>query len=71
VALFHYLTTPPIGSEAEYQHYLSETARLVRSLKPDDPPDVVASTWAVADRALDYTAGYRPRPGRAAGGRTH
>ncbi len=63
MAVYHYLSTPPISSEAEYAHYVAETARLIRSLKPGDPPEVVASVWAVVDRALDYNWHNRPQPG--------
>jgi len=61
MAVFHYLTTPPADSEAAYKHYVAETARLIWSLRPDAPPAAIASVWAVADRALDYTCKRGPR----------
>jgi len=69
MAVYHYLSTPPISSEAEYEHYVAETARLIRSLRPGDPPEVIASAWAVVDRALDYNWQNRPQRGET-GART-
>jgi len=54
LAVFHYLTTPPPRTEAEYLHMQSEAARLVTSLRGDDPPEAVAMAWAVVDRVVDY-----------------
>ena len=50
----HYRETPSVRSDAEYEHYLSEAAWLLRSMKPDDQADVLASKWGLIERARDY-----------------
>jgi hypothetical protein len=54
LALFHYVTTPPITNDAEYALYMAQMAKMLERQEVNAPPEAEAMLWAVMDRIMDY-----------------
>lgn len=54
LALFHYVTTPPITNDAEHALYMAQMAEMLERQEANATPEAEAMVWAVMDRIMDY-----------------
>lgn len=54
LALFHYVTTPPITNDAEHALYMAQMAEMLERQEVNATPEAEAMVWAVMDRIMDY-----------------
>ncbi|MDD9726538.1 hypothetical protein PVV74_13795 [Roseovarius sp. SK2] len=54
LALFHYVTTPPITNDAEHALYTAQLTEMLERRDVNASPEAEAMVWAVMDRIMDY-----------------